>query len=346
MQDGQIQRELLKETRTAKKALKIAMNNERGIQNQLKVSGTSAQTATNEITSASVNNVQGSWNRSRLSTNQFVKPATCPNCGFGWSASHRQNCPACGKTCKNCGLANHYAKVCRKPKHPYKPKPRWNNVDDSVSEAATVNTSATSAKQVNNIDRLLQKQGIYDANSDSDYDDCDDNCVATISIKSDTREVEPVNLDICVGNTKTKAQVDSGSVRTIINKSLAKTVVSECIGSYWVQSTEMHDLKTFSNDIIKVVGVINTSIQCNDWTATGFDVTVVESGHRLIIGRDLFSKLGFSLTQFKQVANVNQNQCFIKKQIAFDFPGLIARIGRSLKYSVKSTFHKQFTPTH
>ena len=158
--------------------------------------------------------------------------------------------------------------------------------------------------------------------------------------------MEPVNLDICVGNTKTKALVDSGTVCTIINKSLAKTVVSECKGSYWVQSPEMRDLKTFSNDIIKIVGVINTSIQCNDWIATGVNVTMVQDGHRPIIGRDLFSKLGFSLTQLKQVANIIQNQCLIKKQIAFDFPGLIKRIGKSLKHSVKPTFHRQFTPTH
>ena len=134
------------------------------------------------------------------------------------SASHRQSCPARGKTCKNCGFANLFAKVCRKPKHPHKPKPRVNNVDDFVSEAATVGTSPTAAEQVNNIDRLLQKQGFYDANYDSDYDDFDDNCVATISIKSDTREVEPVNSDICVGNTKTKTLVDSGSVCTITKK--------------------------------------------------------------------------------------------------------------------------------
>ena len=208
------------------------MNIEMGIQNQLKISGTSALTITNEITSASVNNVQGSWIRSRPSTNQFVKPTISPNCGNGWSASHRQNCPVCEKNGKNFGIANHFAKICRKPKHTYKPKPPVNNVDDSVSEAATVGTSATAAEQVNNIDRLLQEQAIYDENYDSDYDDYDDNCVATISLKSDTREVEPVYLDICVGNTKTKALVDSGSVCTIINKSLAKTVVSECKGSY------------------------------------------------------------------------------------------------------------------
>ena len=168
----------------SKKALEIAMNIEMGIQNQLKVSEISAQTTTNEITSASLNNVQGYWKRSRPSTNQFVQPTTSPTCGYGWSASHRQNCPARGKNCRNCGFANHFAKVCRKPKHQYKPKPRVNNVDDSVSEAATVGTSATAAKQVNNIDRLLQKQGIYDAIYDSDYDDYDDSCVSTSSFKS------------------------------------------------------------------------------------------------------------------------------------------------------------------
>ena len=164
MQDGEIQRELLKETRTAKKALEVAMNIEMGIQNQLKISGTTAQTSTNGITSTTVNNVQGSWNRSRPSTNQFVKPTICPNCGYGWSASHRQNCPARGKNCKNCVIVNHFAKVFRKPKSPYKPKHRVNNVDDSVSEAATVGTSTTAAEQVNNIDRLLKQQRIYDAN--------------------------------------------------------------------------------------------------------------------------------------------------------------------------------------
>ena len=91
--------------------------------------------------------------------------------------------------------------------------------------------------------------------------------------------------------------------------------------------------------------MIRTSIKCNDWIATGVDVTVVEDGYRHIIGRDLFSKLGFSLTQLKQVANIDQNQCLIKKQIEFDFPDLITRIGKSLTHSVKSTFHKQFTPT-
>ena len=249
------------------------------------------------------------------------------------------------RTVKTAELPTTLQKFVGKPKNLLNPNP-VNYVDDSVSEAATVGTSTTAADQVNNINRLLQQQSIYDANYDSDNDDYDDNCVAAISIQNNAREVEPVNLDICVGNTKTKALVDSGSVCTIVNKSLADTVVSGCKESYWIQSPEIHDLKTFSNDIIKIVGVINLSIKCNDWIATGVDVTVVEDGHRPIIGRDLFPKLGLSLTQLKQFANIDQNQCLIKKQIAFDFPFLVTRIGKSLKHSVKSTFHKEFTPTH
>ena len=122
-QDGEIQRELLKETRTAKKALEIAMNIEMGIQNQLIISGSPASTTTKEITSQTINNVQGLWNRSRASTNQFVEPTICPNCGCGWSSSHRQKCPARGKNCKSCGIANHFAKFVENPNNPINPNP-------------------------------------------------------------------------------------------------------------------------------------------------------------------------------------------------------------------------------
>ena len=206
-------------------------------------------------------------------------------------------------------------------------------------------TSASAGEQVNHIDRLLQKYSIFEANYNFDYDDSDDSCAATISTNDNIREVEPMNVNICIGNTGRKALVDSGSVCTIISKSLANAVVSDCKESFWVQSPEMQELIIFSNDLIKTLRVIKACV-CNDWVATDVNVTVVEDGHRPIIGRDLFSQLGLSLTQTKQVSNVDQNQCLIKKQITFDFRGLISRIGKLLKHSIKSMFHKDFTPTH
>ena len=76
---------------------------------------------------------------------------------------------------------------------------------------------------------------------------------------------------------------------------------------------------------------MKTAVKFNDWIATIVNFTVIEDGHRPIIGRDLFPQIGFSLTQSKQVLNFETNQCIIKKQVAVDFPGLIFRIGKSHK---------------
>ena len=46
---------------------------------------------------------------------------------------------------------------------------------------------------------------MYDANYDSDYDEFDNNCVAIISDSDNIREVEPVNVNIRIGNTEAKA---------------------------------------------------------------------------------------------------------------------------------------------
>ena len=166
MHNGEKQRELLKETRSAKKALAVAINIEMDIQNHLKLSRTAAHSISNQAANVSVNSVQNSGNRPRLSSNTFVKPSICPNCGYEWSALELQNC-------KNCGIANDFAKVCRETKVQLKPKPRFNNVDDTISEAATIGTSATAEKQVNQIETTFQRHSFYDAIYDSDYDEFD-----------------------------------------------------------------------------------------------------------------------------------------------------------------------------
>ena len=208
-------------------------------------------------------------------------------------ASHRQTCPARGKNCKNCEIAIHFAKVCRKTKLQLKPKQRVNNADDTSSEEATVCTSATAGELANQIETMFQKRSIYDANYDSDYDKFYDNCVAIISDSGNISEVEPVNVHIRIRNTETKALVDSGSVCAIINKSLANAVVSNCQDSFWVQSPEMHELNTFFNELIKIIGVINTSVECNDWIATNVNV---KDGQRLIIGRVQFIHIQVQLS--------------------------------------------------
>ena len=100
MQDREKQRELLKETRTAERVLELAINTEMGIQNQSKISGTAAYSVSNQVAYTSIYSFKApgiDLNQQRLiSPNlQFA------NCGYAWSASHRQNCPKPGKNCKS-----------------------------------------------------------------------------------------------------------------------------------------------------------------------------------------------------------------------------------------------------
>ena len=145
------------------------------------------------------------------------------------------------KNPKNCEIARHFAKVCRKSKIPLKTKPRVNNVDDTSSEVATVGTSATVGEK-KQIETLIQRHSFQDANYDFDYEDFNDNCVAIISNRDNIREVKPVNMHVHFGNIETKALVDSGYVFTIIYKSLANAVVLNCQESYWVQSPDNLEL--------------------------------------------------------------------------------------------------------
>ena len=71
-------------------------------------------------------------------------------------------------------------------------------------------------------------------------------------------------------------------------------------------------------------------------------------GHRSLLGRDLFPALGLSIQQYnspKTVNQVEQDHCAIEKQIDTDFPDLISRIGKSELHTVRSKFHKNYTPS-
>ena len=108
-------------------------------------------------------------------------------------------------------------------------------------------------------------------------------------------------------------------------------------------------MKTFSNETIKVLGHLETTITYNQGKDRAAMLTVVEDGHRNIIGRDLFTTLGLAVVQ-QQPENGkcvnNINTCKIKKTIATQFPHLVSRIGLSKTHVVKSKFPQKFTAKH
>ena len=193
---------------------------------------------------------------------------------MNWTAEHRNRCPARGKKCNNCGIENHFAKVCRKPKDPSsypKPKPIVNNVekDDQTEDVNQISAD-------------------FDPDLESNYSLDEDNCVASVSSADFTTSVEAINLPVVFGNTSTNVLVDLGSACTIINVSLTDSIISQDPNSKWIREANPKQLKTFSNEPILTLGILQTSIHSNNWYANPIEFQVVTDCDRPLLGRDLF----------------------------------------------------------
>ena len=196
------------------------------------------------------------------------------------------------KKCNNCGVENHFAKVCRKPKrhgsYP-KPRPRVNNVEKDDQN-----------------DNVNQISADFNPDSESNYSSDEDNCVASVSSADSTFSIEAINLPVVLGNTATNVLVDSGCVCTIINETLANSIISQDSNSKLIREAVHKQLKTFSNELIQTLGILQTSIQSNNWYANPIEIQVVADGHRSLPGRDLFPALGLSIQQSNSPRTVNQ----------------------------------------
>ena len=272
---------------------------------------------------------------SNMNTPARKKPTTCHFCGMIWTSEHRNKCPARGKICNNCGIENHFPEVCRKLKDPSSyPKhiPRVNNVENE--------------DQTDNVNQISKD---FNPDLESNYSSDEDNCVASVSSTDSTTSIEAINLPVVFGNTPTNVLVDSGSVCTIINKTLANSIISQDSNSKWIREAVPKQLKTFSNELFQTLGSLQTSIQSNNWYSNPIEIQVVTDRHRSLLGRDMFPALGLSIQQPNSPNTVNQVEkeyCPIKKQIATDFPDLTSGIVKSKLHPVRSKFHKHYTPSH
>ena len=157
---------------------------------------------------------------------------------------------------------------------------------------------------------------------ESNYSSDEDNCVAAVSSTEITTPVEAITLPVTIRNTTTNVLVDSSSVCTIINESLATSIVSQDSNSRWIREANPKQLKNFSNEPIHTLRILQTSIRSNKWYANPIEILVVTDGHRPLLGRDLIPALGLSIQQANNQTTINQVEqefCPLKKQIATIF---------------------------
>ena len=137
------------------------------------------------------------------------------------------------KTCKNCGVQNHFSCVCRKPKSTSQKttRPKVNSIDENTtdnSDNAMLNTN-------------------YNPECESDYDSSDDTMVA--SIACNTLQIERKNIST---NWKYKGGflIDSRNECSILNESVFTEITNNDSLARWLITAPSKEHKTFANEPI------------------------------------------------------------------------------------------------
>ena len=172
-------------------------------------------------------------------------------------------------------------KLCRRSKvqnstSTERPNKQINNVE-------TEETTPSKDNKVNEIHEY------YNPDCDLNHFSADTNCVATIC--SNSKMIEPINQKVTIGTIETMIMVDSVTVSTIINESLARPEVGAVYFSLFIRGANARELPTYSNTTIPIVGKVQFSITINNQTANPVDIIVVRDGLRPLLGSDVFSQL-------------------------------------------------------
>ena len=113
----------------------------------------------------------------------------------------------------------HFARKFSKPKKSQSPiqKTQKSNVNQ-IDQSPEKSDDEESVNYITSYQQLYEQ--VYDSNYDSDSDDY----VAAISSDS-VHQLEPLNVEVQIGEIRTSAMIDSGSAVSIITKSLAIKII-------------------------------------------------------------------------------------------------------------------------
>ena len=139
--------------------------------------------------------------------------------------------------------------------------------------------------------RELYEQ-LYDSNYKSDADNYD----AAVS-KETANKFKPLKAKIQFGKFSSISMFDSRCECIFITITLFKIFLKATLTTRWIISIDKNDLEPFSNEPIKVLGKLATSVTQNEWTCEDARLSVVDYGHKNIIGRVTFNSLGLAVVQ-------------------------------------------------
>ena len=111
LRDPEIKKKLLKQTVEPRQALELAINMELAMQKQHQIQQHNKIVTRPTSTQFNLLMILDPQHLNDIPRQNKRSALYCSNCGGIWLPNHRDKSIAKGKTCNNCGVLNHFAKV-------------------------------------------------------------------------------------------------------------------------------------------------------------------------------------------------------------------------------------------
>ena len=210
MKNYDIQRKLLTETLPPREALNVAVVDEEGISNHLKL--------TNNFKSngSAVHKPHSYFTVKREPTLNIERSNTCMKCGGTFSKRHLAVCPAKDTTCTSCKHRSHFTKLCKSLRK------NVNIVNTQIVDNTDFTPPDHPDVNINQVNR--ECYGVINAWSESGQSENDDYSVLNVTtiFDDDGKELKKL-LNIGLGKENQvilKIQVDSASPISFLKKNV------------------------------------------------------------------------------------------------------------------------------
>ena len=107
-------------------------------------------------------------------------------------------------------------------------------------------------------------------------------------------------VETTTGTQKIQWLADTGSPRSFMNEELANNLQKEIPNIKITEYTENTIYKSFTNNNIEVKAVLSINLKSGSWTAKACKVLIAENRTKNIMGRDILTKLGITLSAHKK----------------------------------------------
>ena len=244
--------------------------------------------------------------RQKNNRNSNMKAKPCHRCGRVFDQGHLKNCSAMGKTCKNCGKPNHFAKVCRSQQMSEVAEESEGSVEEcdqiresfwssSDFEVMSIQTHQPEIERIskNVKDRISENK--KKANGEMIQ-------VQKIDSIRDPKlkKVKSLKAMVLIDNQLIQLTVDTGSPVSSLNWATAKKIMDKSNKVRFIQSQKLN-LNTkfvdYNKQPICVLGALKTNLRSAGWEVKGATFLVTERKTRCIMGLDLQGQVGIVTTQ-------------------------------------------------